>query len=90
MPIWIIVLLGLASVPVLFNIALFVFPHSRFLNWLTRPICARFLTRMSDMSYRQAYAYSKLMDIRERHSHRSMMFHHRQKSASTLSQKKVR
>jgi len=66
MQLWLIVLLGLSGALVAFNVALCLFPHSRLMNWLTRPIRARFMMRWSDMDYRQARAAARMMDIRER------------------------
>lgn len=68
--IYLILLLGLSGALVAFNIALFLFPRSRLLNWLTRPIRARFMMRMSRMDYRQARAVTRMMDIRDRRLHR--------------------
>jgi hypothetical protein len=66
-----VTLLILAGVLVAFNIALILFSRNRFLNWLTRPIRARFMMRRSsDMDYRQARAIAHMMDVRERRFHR--------------------
>lgn len=69
MPVWFIVLLSLSGSTVACNIVLFLFPHSRVIQLITRPIRARFMMRWSDIDYKQAYAIARMMDRRDRCSH---------------------
>jgi hypothetical protein len=70
MPIWLVLILGLSGVQVALTFAVILFPRSRVLNWLTRPIRARFWMRWNTMSYKQAYVALQFMDICDRRSHR--------------------
>lgn len=65
-----ILAMGLSGLMVAFTLAVILLPHNRALNWLTRPVRARFWVGWNDMSYKQAYAALRLMDIRDRRLHR--------------------
>lgn len=66
MTIWLIAVLTLSGSLVALTFAVLLFPHSRVMNWLTRPIRARFFMRWSGFDYQQAYAVLRRQDTRDR------------------------
>jgi hypothetical protein len=57
-----IILYVLAATLILFNLALLLFPKSRFLNHLTRPLRAYMMSRGGKRSYQYAYEALSIMD----------------------------